>query len=104
MWYTRLEINSHAHFSLGELDMSQPRIMTVPNDETLVAFGTMNGIAYAIARTNNSNLYGAFIWGWMPFNGKKVYQWRLCITDDTLDDALYYLDNVTGRLAILNLY
>lgn len=115
--------------------MSQPRIMTVPKDETLVAFGTMNGIVYAITKTNKCDLYGTYIWGLHSI--KKLYWWRPLVVTYTLDDAyvrvsdehryesdtaksaesfvelklqvsyldeaLYCLDNVTGRLANLNL-
>ena len=94
--------------------MSQPKIMTVPKDETLVAFGTMNGIVYAIAKSVGSDLYGTYIWSWgyigssissrrLPWHGKKLYYWRSIVVTYTLDDALYRLDNVTGRLANLNL-
>lgn len=81
--------------------MSQPKIMTVPKDETLVAFGTMNGIVYAIAKSVGSDLYGTYIWSWVI--NQKLYCWRSIVVTYTLDDALYRLDNVTGRLANLNL-
>jgi len=113
--------------------------MTVPKDETLVAFGTMNGIVYAIVKTNKCDLYGTYIWSWGYIGSsiKKLYWWRPLVVTYTLDDAyvrvsdehryesdtaksaesfgelklqvsyldeaLYCLDNVTGRLANLNL-
>ena len=85
--------------------MSQPKIMTVPKDETLVAFGTMNDIVYAIAKSVGSDLYGTYIWDWGYIGSsiKKLYYWRSIVVTYTLDDALYRLDNVTGRLANLNL-
>lgn len=75
--------------------MLEPRIMTVPKDEILVAFGTMNDIVYAIAKSVGSDLYGTYIW--------DCNYWRSIVVTYTLDDALYRLDNVTGRLANLNL-
>lgn len=85
--------------------MSQPKIMTVPKDETLVAFGTMNGTVYAIAKANKCDLYVTYIWSWGYIGSsiKKLYWWRPLAVTYTLDDALYRLDNVTGRLANLNL-
>ncbi len=90
MWYTRLEVNNHAHISLGELEMSQPKIMTVPKDETLVAFGTMNGTVYAIAKANKCDLYVTYIWSWGYIGSsiKKLYWWRPLVVTYTLDDAL----------------
>ncbi len=82
--------------------MSQPKIMTVPKDEILVAFGTMNGIVYAIAKANKCDLYGTYIWDWMKRPDEPVWDHFYYVTY-TLDDALYRLDNVTGRLANLNL-
>lgn len=76
--------------------MSQPRIMTVLKDETLVAFGTMNGIVYAIAKANKCDLYGTSLLA-------AQHHWLPLTYTYTLDDALYRLDNVTGRLANLNL-
>ncbi len=80
---------------------SQVEIMTVPKDETLVAFGTMNDIVYAISLYAGweaslcGDLYETYIWD-------RNY-WRSIVVTYTLDDALYRLDNVTGRLANLNL-
>ncbi len=80
---------------------SQVEIMTVPKDETLVAFGTMNDIVYAISLHAGweaslcGDLYETYIWD-------RNY-WRSIVVTYTLDDALYRLDNVTGRLANLNL-
>ncbi len=80
---------------------SQVEIMTVPKDEILVAFGTMNDIVYAIslhAKWEASlcgDLYETYIW--------DCNYWRSIVVTYTLDDALYRLDNVTGRLANLNL-
>ncbi len=74
--------------------------LPIAKDETLVAFGTMNDIVYAISLYAGweaslcGDLYETYIW--------DCNYWRSIVVTYTLDDALYRLDNVTGRLANLN--